>query len=135
MTGVETLPIITEAGLIVGTGTPTSLPPTPTATILPAWEDNDSRAQPIISAQFEPAGTHRSIYTGDVSAPQGDRQDWVQFTPYSQTVLLEVLCEGNDLEIEILQNDLTIVAAGATLVAQAPPWSNCSRKAFSRSTS
>ncbi|HJR81575.1 MAG TPA: SH3 domain-containing protein [Anaerolineales bacterium] len=103
-TGVESLPIVTESGVVVGTGTPTSIALLPTPTIVPAREDNDSPTNPITNIAFDPAGTHISIYNGDVSAPEGDAQDWVQFTPFSQAVLLEVSCEGNDVKIEVLQN-------------------------------
>ena len=124
--GVEDLPIVTDAGVIVGTGTPTSIPLTPTPTIVPAWEDNDSPTNPIMNVTFEPTGTHISIYNGDVSAPEGDAQDWVQFTPYSRTVLLEVSCKGSDLDIEVLQNGLAIqqmeaIHCGSKLVVHAEP--------------
>lgn len=107
-TGVENLPIITEAGEVVGTGTPTRIPFTPTPTVLPAWPDNDSATNPIISVAFEPAGTRALIYNGDVSAPEGDTQDWIQFTPYSRDILLEVTCIGSELNIELTPNGLTI---------------------------
>src|SRR5215207_8709226 len=71
--GVENLPIVTEAGLIVGTGTPTSVPFTPTPTVLPAWEDNDSFGSPIASVIFEPSGTETLIYNGELSSP---RETW-----------------------------------------------------------
>jgi uncharacterized protein YraI len=124
--GVEDLPIVTDAGVIVGTGTPTSIPLPPTPTIVPAWEDNDSPTNPIMNVTFEPTGTHISIYNGDVSTPEGDAQDWVQFNPYSQAVLLEVSCKGSDLDIEALQNGLAIqqmeaIHCGSKLVVHAEP--------------
>ncbi|HSJ86474.1 MAG TPA: SH3 domain-containing protein [Anaerolineales bacterium] len=93
--GVENVPIITGAGEILGTGTPTSSPPTPTSTVIPAWEDGDSQENPIASVIFEPFGTHTLIYSGDISTPSGDAQDWIQFTPYSQRVLASLDCLGN----------------------------------------
>ena len=124
--GVEDLPIVTDAGVIVGTGTPTNIPLTPTPTIVPAWEDNDSPTNPIMNVTFEPTGTHISIYNGDVSAPEGDEEDWVQFTSYSQTVLVEVSCKGSELDIEILKNGLAIqqmeaIHCGSKLVVHAEP--------------
>lgn len=124
--GIESLPIVTNAGVVVGTGTPTSIPLTPTPTIVPAWEDNDSSTNPITSIEFEPSGTHTSIYNGDVSAPDGDAQDWVQFIPYTRTVLLEVSCKGNELDIEVLQTGVAMqqeiaVHCGSTVVLQGEP--------------
>jgi len=105
--GVENLPIITEAGLIVGTGTPTEIPPTPTPTILPAWEDHDSSNSPIASVTFESTGTQTLIYNGDLSSPEGDSEDWIAFKPYGQVVFASLECRGSDsLKIEITENTL-----------------------------
>ena len=123
---VEDLPILTDAGLVVGTGTPTTIPLTPIPTIVPAWEDNDSPADPIMNVTFDPTGTQVSIYNGDVSAPEGDAQDWVQFTPYSQTILMDVSCKGSDLDIEILQNGpavqpMEVIDCGSKLIVHVEP--------------
>ncbi|MGE5465147.1 MAG: SH3 domain-containing protein [Syntrophothermus sp.] len=91
-TGVESLPIITEGGTAVGTGTPTGIPPTPTITVIPAWEDNDSQDHPIASVILEPQGTQTLIYRGDVSSPQGDPQDWIRFTSYKDVVFASLHC-------------------------------------------
>jgi uncharacterized protein YraI len=105
--GVENLPIITEAGQVVGTGTPTGIPATPTATIVPAWADNDSLSNPIVNVNFEPDGTHTLIYTGDVSTPQGDPEDWVNFRPHTETVLASLTCTGtNSLQAAVLENGM-----------------------------
>jgi uncharacterized protein YraI len=124
--GTESLPIVADTGVVVGTGTPTNIPLTSTPTIVPAWEDGDSPTSPIMSIRFEPSRTHTSIYNGDVSAPQGDAQDWIQFTPYTRAVLLEVSCLGNDLDIEVLQNGLAIqrgetIHCGSELVFPTEP--------------
>jgi uncharacterized protein YraI len=102
--GVENLPIIAESGLVVGTGTPTSIPSTPTPTLVPAREDHDSDHNPLVSVSFDPVGTQTFIYNGDVSAPSGDSEDWLQFTSFNGRVLLEVSCEGSDLLIGLIQN-------------------------------
>ncbi|MBN2115576.1 MAG: SH3 domain-containing protein [Anaerolineales bacterium] len=101
--GVENLPIITEAGLVVGTGTPTVIPATPTATFQPAWEDDDSAQSPSINIIFSALGTHDLQYSSDVSSPTGDREDWLQFTPYTGSVLLEVSCKGSNVQVEVSQ--------------------------------
>ncbi len=103
--GVENLPIVTEAGEAIGTGTPTGIPPTPTPTVVPAWDDQDSQEHPIASVVFEPLGTQTFIYNGDISSPEGDTQDWLQFTPYTDTVLASLDCKGNtNLQVSILEN-------------------------------
>jgi N-acetylmuramoyl-L-alanine amidase len=103
--GVEALPIITEAGVAIGTGTPTGIPPTSTPTVLPAWTDHDSQTNPIASVEFDPLGTNTLIYSGDISSPEGDSEDWIQFTPYTDTVIANLECKNGDLlQVRILQN-------------------------------
>jgi uncharacterized protein YraI len=105
--GVENLPIVTDAGLIVGTGTPTTIPPSPTPTLIPAWMDNDAAENPIVHVTFDPSGTHTLIYNGDVSTPEGDPQDWIGFTSYSALMIASLECTGsNSLKVDILENNM-----------------------------
>jgi len=107
--GVENLPIITEAGQVVGTGTPTGIPLTPTPTIIPAWDDHDSQNNPLANVVFEPNGTRAFIYAGDVSSPQGDTEDWIQFKPDQQTILASITCTGSEsLQVELLENGIPV---------------------------
>ena len=112
--GVENLPIVTDAGVIVGTGTPTTIPLPPTPTLVPAWIDNDAAEHPIAQVTFDPSGTRTLIYNGDVSTPEGDPQDWVGFTSYSTLVIASLECVGsNSLKVDILKNN---VPTGQTIV-------------------
>ena len=105
--GVENLPIVTETGLIVGTGTPTGIPFTPTPTLIPAWDDQDSAGHPVASVIFEARGTQTLIYNGELSSPAGDAQDWVAFKPDSSLVFVSLDCKGGGpLKIEITENNL-----------------------------
>ncbi len=107
--GVENLPIVAESGRVVGTGTPTSIPPTPIPTVIPAQEDNDSTSSPIARVILEPTGTQTFIYNGDISAPQGDLEDWIAFMPYDQVVFASLECRGNDgIRGQLLENNLPI---------------------------
>ena len=106
--GVENLPIITEAGQVVGTGTPTVIPATPTPTVLPAWLDNDSSSSPSANVIFEADGTNTLLYEGDISSPEGDRDDWIRFKPYTPQVLASLTCSTSaPLQAEIVENDAT----------------------------
>lgn len=107
--GVESLPIVTETGQVVGTVTPGAGPPPPTPTVVPAPPDGDSAESPAVSVNFSP-GTARSFnYSSDVSAPEGDAEDWVQFAPYGQSgqpvnVEVTLTCTGNSaLSLELWQ--------------------------------
>jgi uncharacterized protein YraI len=107
--GVEDLPIVTEAGEVIGTGTPTGIPSTPIPTVVPAWADNDSMNKPVVSVTFERTGTHSFTYTGDISSPNGDSQDWINFTPYGQIVLMSLECNGvKAIQASLLVNGLTV---------------------------
>jgi uncharacterized protein YraI len=108
-TGAENLPIISETGQIVGTGTPINIPFTPTATLLPAIEDGDSAQAPAVNVTFSTLGTQALQYSSDVSSPSGDAEDWLQFTPYQGHFLLEFFCKGSNVHVELLQNKQSIL--------------------------
>jgi uncharacterized protein YraI len=108
--GVEDLPIVSETGALLGTGTPTDIPPTPTPTIVPAPNDNDSAESPAIAVTLSVSGARLFSYSSDVSSPQGDPEDWVQFSaqiPQDSgpvTLYLSLACLGNGaLEVELWQ--------------------------------
>ncbi len=99
------LPIVSKAGQVVGTGTPTGIPPTVTPTLLAAFPDGDSASAPAVNIIFSPDGASGLQYTSEVSSPQGDAEDWVQFTPYLAIVSIKVTCAGNGaLRLDLWQN-------------------------------
>ena len=103
--GAENLPIITEAGLVAGTGTPTGIPPTPTATFSPAPTDGDSAQSPAVNVALSASGTRSFQYSGDVSTPEGDGEDWIAFSADGGTVYLALECAGNaSLQANVLEN-------------------------------
>ena len=66
-----------------------------TPTLAAALQDNDSAEAPAANVTFSPAGTRTLMYSSDVSAPQGDAEDWIQFTPYGANILIGLTCTGN----------------------------------------
>ena len=123
--GAENLPIITEAGLVAGTGTPTGIPPTPTATFIPAPTDGDSAQSPAVNVALSASGTRSFQYSGDVSAPEGDGEDWIAFSADGGTVYLALKCAGNaSLQANVLENGVLLslelpCGGGLRLAAQA----------------
>jgi N-acetylmuramoyl-L-alanine amidase len=106
---VDKLPIVSDSGSTVGTGTPvdTALPPTPT--VAPAPMDNDSAQAPAVNIAFSATGTRSIQYTSDVSTPTGDTNDWIQFTPFTQSMQVDLICLGNaSILIEVLQNNQSL---------------------------
>ena len=117
--GIEELPIVGESGQVIGTGTPVDTPLPPTPTVVPAPSDNDSAQAPAVNVTFTPHGTHALQFTSDVSSPTGDSDDWIQFTPFTTSVILELTCTDNGwLTVELLQSDQSVqnwgnIACGA----------------------
>jgi len=124
--GVDNLPIIAESGAVVGTGTPTEIPFTPTPTIIPAPADNDSPQSPAISITLSGIGTRSFQYSSDVSSPSGDSEDWIQFMPFTPAIRIELKCVGNGtIALEVLQNDRIVqnMICGENLVVKTTPTS------------
>jgi len=94
-TAIDKLPIVAESGEVIGTSTPTGVPPTPIPTIVAALDDGDSVDAPAVDVEFSPSGVGSIFFSSDVSAPQGDAADWVNFTPYYATVTISLACNGN----------------------------------------
>lgn len=102
--GANALPIIGEAGQAVGTGTSTAIPIASTPTILPALPDGDSIDSPAVIVDLEPSGAKTILYQGDVSTPEGDAEDWLQFIPHVGRVRVTITCDGNGLRAEVWQD-------------------------------
>jgi len=118
--GVENLPIVTESGAVIGTGTPTVIPPTPTPTLAAAPADGDTLESPAIRVTFSPSAARAFDYTSDVSSPEGDAEDWVQFTPYASTagqtamLYINLACLGNGaLSVELWWNNQPLQGWGS----------------------
>jgi len=92
---VDGLPIISDVGDVIGTGTPVDTPLPAAPTLVPASMDNDSADNPIKTVILEDAGTHTVLYNGDVSAPNGDIEDWVSVTSYDDIVFVGIQCLGS----------------------------------------
>ncbi len=102
-------PPITGAASPSGPEAGASPPPAMPAGQSPALEDNDSSQSPTVSITLSAAQMSSFQYSSDVSSPQGDADDWVQFTlagkagqPASVSVMLQ--CTGNGpLAVELIQ--------------------------------
>jgi uncharacterized protein YraI len=113
--GVENLPVVSDAGQVIGTATPENTPLPPTPTVVPAPIDNDSAQAPAVDVTFTAAGTRSLQFTSDVSSPTGDTDDWIQFTPFSSRVVLELTCTGNGSMAVELFKDHQLVQSWGTL--------------------
>lgn len=74
---------------------------TPTLGMLIAITDNDSMQAPYINLFF---GEEKIFQiTGEVSTPQGDNEDWVEFSSASSKILIEGSCSNTGLQVELWQ--------------------------------
>jgi uncharacterized protein YraI len=115
------LPVLDDYGNVVtpGASGAADLLTTPaTPTIGPAHDDGDSSTHPVVCKAFSASGTLRCIYSSQVSAPQGDTADWVEFTPYAATgseahLSLSLACTGNStLAVELWQGSTLLTGWG-----------------------
>ncbi len=117
------LPVLDEYGAPVATGMPgpTSQPVTPTPTVGPAAADGDSASAPAVSVVFSPVGTRRFTYSSQVSAPEGDAEDWLEFIPFASLpgaearLQVSLACTGGALSVELWRGGAPLAGWG-TLV-------------------
>lgn len=89
-------------------GTMTEEPATPTAGIpisVFAVMDGDSMQSPSTKAFFSPTTSRALQVNGDVSAPDGDAEDWIQFTSQVGKVSIHVTCPGGALRVELWNHE------------------------------
>ena len=99
------LPLLDDYGIVItpGTaGTPSGPVTSPTPTVGPAYADGDSSVRPAIHVTFSSTDTHKFVYSSQVSTPEGDAQDWVEFTPYATGGInarlnISLACTGNGI--------------------------------------
>jgi uncharacterized protein YgiM (DUF1202 family) len=120
----SSLPVLDDYGNIVTPGAESTVSGqalSPTPTIGPAYMDGDSSSHPAVNITFTANGTHQITYSSQVSAPQGDIEDWVEFTPYTAigtnaNLLFSLTCSGNSsLLVELWQNGAPISVWGSLL--------------------
>ena len=116
------LSVLDDYGNVITPNT-TGLTPVPalisTPTHGPAYADGDSSANPDVRVTFSINGTTRFIYSNQVSTPQGDPEDWVEFTPYSASgmtahLIFGLACTGNSaLNVELWQQNALLTGWGS----------------------
>ena len=118
----STLPTLDDQGTPVPGGDQQSTAaPTPSATLEAAAPDGDSPQTPALTVSFSPQSSRLFAYTSEISYPDGDREDWIQFTPYSpqagQTapMLASLTCIGNGTVVVELWQDGTPLDNWGTL--------------------
>jgi hypothetical protein len=96
---IEAVPMIGAAA--EETAMPTSAVFAPNEIVMSAMQDGDSMQAPLAVAVFSAAGSRALQVSGDVSAPDGDTEDWIQFTTAGEVVAIKVTCPENTLRVEL----------------------------------
>jgi uncharacterized protein YraI len=99
MNNVENVPVI---GVTAdSTATPTGTTSTPNAIAKSAMMDGDSMQAPLASAVLSPTGLRALHVTGDISSPNGDIEDWIQFSTDKDVVAIQVTCLGSSMLMKL----------------------------------
>jgi uncharacterized protein YgiM (DUF1202 family) len=100
-----------EAGPTVGTGSAAAPSAEPTLGLATALQDGDSIQSPSASVSMSKVAVRTFNYSSDISTPEGDPEDWIQFTlegELGQQMLVSVTlnCTGSSpLNVELIQNE------------------------------
>ena len=97
---IEGVPLIGVAA----NETPTPTVAAPESIEMLAVQDGDSMQAPLAAAVFAPTGSRTLQVNGDVSAPDGDVEDWIQFSTYGEVVAIQAACSSNTLRVELWNN-------------------------------
>jgi uncharacterized protein YraI len=106
------------------TAAPTVDVPTPGVTVQTATQDGDSMQAPLAEVVFSVTGSRILQFNGDVSAPDGDNEDWVRFTSQGGAVSIQLTClEGAALRVELWDHGEPVgefACGGASLASVTP---------------
>ena len=100
-----------EAGPTAEPGSVTTQSPASALTLATAYQDGDSAQAPAVSITLSKASVRSFNYSSDISSPEGDPEDWVQFKINGEqgqptTVSVVFNCTGSGaLSVELIQNN------------------------------
>jgi len=103
-----------EAGPTVEAGNAAVTSPAPTIMLATAYPDGDSTQSPAVSITLSKTSVRSFNYSSDISSPEGDAEDWVQFIldgKFGQQMTVAVIlnCSGSSpLNVELIQNNSTL---------------------------
>jgi uncharacterized protein YgiM (DUF1202 family) len=100
---VDSLPVIGTAAQATETSAnPESTPSGIVASA--AVQDGDSMQAPLAAGTFSAAGIRRLQVNGNVSAPDGDHEDWIQFSSSDTHLIIQLTCSSATLKAELWNN-------------------------------
>lgn len=66
-----------------------------------AMLDGDSMDAPLATFNFSSAGARTARISSDISSPNGDISDWVEFTSYNGRIAIQIICSEASLQVEL----------------------------------
>jgi len=103
-----------RASSTIEVGSAAVLPSTPAPILATAFPDGDSAQSPAVSMTLTRTAMRSFNYNSDISSPEGDPEDWVQFSLDGQTgqqLMVSVVlgCTGSGkLNVELIQNSAVL---------------------------
>ena len=105
VSNADALPVIgVEAALTEPPASGTDQPTAPVGNSTTANPDGDSKDSPIAQGIISPSGLRIIQVQGDVSAPEGDTEDWVAFSTSGAKVVAEVVCDGAGIQLSLWES-------------------------------
>lgn len=93
---IESLPVIGDT-----VGTRDTETETPQSAAIPAAADGDSQQEPLAKVVFVPGGIRTLQLESDLSAPEGDFEDWIEFSSSGMGVVIQLSCSSGVLQVEL----------------------------------
>jgi hypothetical protein len=103
---IESAPLIGAA--VEETPTLTVEMPTTAPAARTAEQDGDSMQSPLAATIFSATGSRALQVSGDISAPDGDAEDWIQFKSQGNAVSIQVTCPNAALRAELWNNGKSV---------------------------
>lgn len=69
-----------------------------------AMPDDDSKDSPTAQGVISPSALRAIQVEGDVSAPEGDTEDWVAFSTSGAKVAAQVVCDGAGIQLSLWES-------------------------------
>ncbi len=100
VSSADALPVIgVEAAATEPPASETDQPAAQSSTT--AMPDGDSKDSPITQGVLSPSALRAIQVQGDVSAPEGDTEDWVAFSTTGAKVVAQAVCDGAGVQLSL----------------------------------
>jgi uncharacterized protein YraI len=103
----------------------TEAPSPPVIAAKLAAQDGDTLQAPLAVTVFSASGPRALQVNDDISAPDGDTEDWIQFTPFGESVLVEAGCATSGFQVDLwnegqYENAMALACGGKHIIKTRP---------------